>query len=296
MMTDNTKFEMPVYNFWQPLIFLMVITAGLLFTACSGSKSVVPLETDKSVEIDGDLSDWPHSKALLQEGNYFNYYAMHDSQNLYLYVNLKSAQYLQLVENTGLTIYVSANKKNKKAFGLTYPVGAYNFLKQMPGTYQKFKQDPQWERKPKNQKLLEKLRSDNYNQAMVTQRESKKDTPQEVIIDLSRLEAQGVKIAREQLHNRLQIEVSIPLQSSPTQQFAVIPNKDRQIHLGFTVTPPDKQWDQGSTTVDLSQNSPSRARTPYGRVRNNQEMEERLSQLQDAHDAWFTLQMPDNSE
>lgn len=290
MFTDSSSF-VPALMRRRSRIFLLAVTIfGLLATACSTSKTVSPPQTNSTIEIDGDLSDWPHGEALLKKGNYFDYYAMYDSSKLYVYLNLKSAQYLQLVENAGLTIYVSANKKNRKALGITYPVGAYNFLKQMPGTYQKFKQDPKWVQKPSNQKLLEKLRQDNYEQAMISQRDNKKDTPQEVVIDLSRLEAQGVKVAREKLHNRLQLELSIPIKSSATQQFAVRPQKDNPIQLGFTVNPPDKQWEQGSTTVDLSQSSPYR--DPYGRRRDNQQMEERLSQLKDAHDAWFSLQLP----
>lgn len=275
----------------QPLSSFVSLFAGLwlLFSihACSSSESMVSPATNQEVAVDGDLSDWPHSEAMLKESNAFNYYAMHDEDNLYLFINMKNVQYKNIVEDAGFTIYVSGDEENKKALGITYPVGAFNFLKQRPGQYQQFKQNKEWLQKPENQNLLEELREENYEKAMITQREHKKQTPQEVIVDLSRLEAQGIQIARERLHNRVHIELRIPLKSTRTQQFAVAPSSNRSLQVGFTVEPPDKDWDDASTTVDLSRQQTNRG--PYGRQRERQKMEQRLDQLTDAHDAWFEL-------
>ncbi len=281
----------------HPLSTSYVLLAGLILFAihaCSSSEKMVAPVANQEVTVDGDLSDWPHTKAMIKESNSFNYYAMHKEDHLYLFINMKNIRYKNLVEDAGFTIYISGEKKNKKALGITYPVGAYNFLKQRPGQYRQFKQNKEWLKKPENQELLEELKEENYNKAMITQREHKKQTPQEVIVDLKRLEAQGIQIEREQRHNRVQIELSIPLKSTKTQQFAVAPSNNRSLQVGFAVDPPDKDWDNESTTVDLSRQQDNRG--PYGRRRDRQKMEQRLGQLTSAHDNWFEITLAPSEE
>ncbi|GEM_PF-597030 len=273
------------------LIGLITFIAGfsLFLSSCGSSQTFVSTNVNQELKIDGDLSDWPRSKALIKESNAFEYYAAHDDEKLYLYVNMKSVQYNSIVENTGFTVYLSSSRENKKSLGITYPVGAFNFLKQRPGEYQKFKNNRDWLQKPENQDLLERLKEQNYKKVLITQKQHKKATAEETIVNMSRLEAQGIQVARERLHNRIQLEMSIPLKSTKTQQFAVVPSKAQSIHVGFTIEPPQHNYNDESTTVDLSQQHPNYG--PYGRRRDRGQMQQRLDQIADAQDAWFNLKL-----
>lgn len=285
-------------RFFKPVIFGIFSIAFSLLGGCSGSKSISSLYTQKDIKIDGNLSDWSYSDALISENDSFNYYVSNDKSNLYLYIDFKSPFYKSAAESSGFTIYFGTDPKNKRAFGITYPVGSFNFLRDMPGAYKDFLDDPEWMTKADHQKLLDSFKKDNYKKVMITRKDDPKGTPQRVIIDLAKLKAQGIDLAVNKSNRLISMEMKIPLRSSQTQQLALDPGKSSKIDLGFEIEPPDFKIQDDNTDM-TSRRRYSNYGGYYGTGRTRDtgyEKKQMLTRRLGQYDKWFNivLSKPDN--
>ncbi|MGM0587654.1 MAG: hypothetical protein ACQETE_04495 [Bacteroidota bacterium] len=227
---------MPKMPFSRILILLSFIFISL---ACSNKEIVEPHTLNGSITIDGELSDWPHDKALLHSSDYFDYYVTHDQHYLYIFTSFKSQFYQRAAENVGFTVYVDNDPELKRSFGITYPLGVTNAMREIPGVLEEYTDDTEWLNEPANQKLWESLQSSVYEKVMLTRRLNSRETPQRLILPLKQINAQGIKIARNKDGRKIQLEMRIPIQSSRTEQFAADPREGQPVHIGFEIQPPE---------------------------------------------------------
>jgi len=275
---------------------IFLISMAMLLSACSSSKVLTSYSTSKSPNIDGNLSDWNYKEALINDSEAFDYYTSTNDDYFNVFVKFNHGFYNRAVANSGYTIYLSNNPKNKHKLGITYPVGAFNALTEMPGTYSKLQDDPKWMNKPENQKLLKRLRKENYSRVMITQQQNPKETPQKVIVNVQQLRAQGIKIAADTSKRFITLEMQIPLQSSKTQQLALDAKDGQKIQLGFEINPP--KFDLSDEVSEQADQQRRQRQTygygQYGSGRSSTSSiaaEQRLAQRMGQYSKWFTVEI-----
>jgi len=273
----------------------MLLLASL--AACSSSKTLSSHYVNKDIQVDGNLSDWPYSDAVLHESDYYTYYMTNDRQYVYLYVQFKNGFYQAAAKQSGFTVYLSGNPDNKKALGITYPLGAFNALRDMPGTYEQFLNNQDWISKPEHQELIKKLSKDNFRRVMITRRDHKDANAQNRILPVEQLRAQGLKIAADTTKRYLNLELRIPIHSSRTQQMALDPKGNGPIAVGFAIEPPDiKVEDSANNTGDVTRRGAYRGGTyggTYGnRSRNDPvSMKRRMAMRMGEYSKWFNVKL-----
>jgi hypothetical protein len=277
-----------------PLILLSLL---VLLSACSGKKEVIEsYNTTKDIEIDGSLADWPHDKAMVQSDQVFDYYITNDDHYLYFFVSFKSPFYHNAAENVGFTLYIDNNPDNQRSFGITYPLGVTNAMREIPGVLEEYTDDTEWMKEKQHQELWETLKKSVYDKVMLTRKLGEKDNPQHLILPLKQVNAQGVKIARNTESRKLQLEFRVPIVSTRTEQFAADPRDGKPLHIGFEIQPPD--FDLTDEVSNSVANNRRRGgyygRGGYGGVQrqpNSHELERRMSKQMGEYYQWFWVQL-----
>lgn len=275
-----------------PRLLILFLLGALV--ACSGSKTLSSHYVDQDITVDGTLSDWPYGDAVLHQSEYFTYYVTNDKQYVYLYVQFKNGFYQGAVQQSGFTIYLSGNPENKKALGITYPLGAFNALRDMPGTYDQFLNNQDWITKPEHQELLKKLRKENYQRVMITRREHKDAHAQNRILPVEQLRAQGLQIAADTTKRYLNLELRIPVHSSRTQQMALDPNGNGPIAVGFAIEPPDIKVEDTNNTGNVTRRGTYGRGTyggAYGRRNDAVSVKRRMAMRMGEYSKWFTVKL-----
>jgi len=110
-----------------------ILVLSLFIVACSGSRTITTPATDRTLTIDGNLSGWDLQHSLIERTDAVSYYATHDNEFLYLYIDVRSPARNNAIRQSGLIIYLSSDEGNRKQVGLAFPSGTFNLLRKTPG-------------------------------------------------------------------------------------------------------------------------------------------------------------------
>jgi len=268
------------------IVILILFGVSSLLISCSSTETLSTHKTDQSPEINGQLAGWPTGDAVLNRSEAFHYYTMQDADYLYIYVDFLSPFYNQAINSSGFTLYMSKNEKNKKRKGLGFPSGSFNLLRESPGTFKDMTTDNEWFQKPQNQKTLEELEKNNFDQIMIVERHEDSNDPQYGFVSKTQLEAQGMNLAVSTERRYYGLEYKIPLnQSAP---FDLEPGETYWI--GFAIEPPEFRYREPQTDMSTANRYGSRQygnRRPQSRGNQNQMMRRRMGQTED----WFKIRI-----
>jgi len=90
-------------------IISILFISILILAGCSSTKTITTPETESSPEIDGNISDWDMQETLIERTDIADYYATHDNEFLYLYIDVKSPGHNQAMKQSGFIIYLNSN-------------------------------------------------------------------------------------------------------------------------------------------------------------------------------------------
>lgn len=220
---------------FQIYIPLTLLFTFFLISGCGSTETITTHSMETDIEIDGSLSGWPMSDALIHNSEEFNYYVMQDSDHLYIYVDFKSPFYNRAVENSGFIVYLSDNENIKKRRGIGYPTGAFNLLREDPDTYSELTRDHEWFNNPQNQRRLESLQEENFNQVLIVERYEDNNNPQYGFVTYSQIEAEGLELAAALDQRYYGLEFKIPLNRSAPYEL----ERGKAYWLGFAIEPPE---------------------------------------------------------
>lgn len=218
---------------WQPLA-LAVLVLG--FSGCSGSKNTASLSTmDASMTMDGEPTEWDLESTRLLMDDRFHIYASKNTTEdiLYVYVNVASPFLQEAIKRSGLTLYLSSNKENPKARGVTYPSGTFNLLRDNPGFYDDFLRDKEWLGKKENIDQLRASEPRIYETATLKEKYDKKSSQDAANVPLSMVQSEGTVMGLDTLKTGLSLEWKIPL--NRTAPFQV---ETGELIMGIAIEPP----------------------------------------------------------
>ncbi|MEX0769819.1 MAG: hypothetical protein WD035_03745 [Balneolaceae bacterium] len=264
---------------------ILFCVSSLLFS-CSSTETLTTFHTDQAPAVNGQLAGWPTGEAAIHQSETFDYYAMRDSDYLYIYVDFLNPFYNEAVNSSGFILYLSKNEKNKKRRGLGFPSGTFNLLRENPATFKEMTTDNKWFQKPQNQETLEELRKNNFNQILIVERYEDSNNPQYGFVTKSQLEAQGVELEVSTDRRYYGLEYKIPLnQSAP---FELEP--DETYWIGFAIEPPEFRYPEPQTDMTRSNRYGNRGygnRRPQRRGNQNLMIRRQMGQTED----WFKIRI-----
>ena len=268
-------------------LFILFLSATIIFIGCSSTETFTAHQKTSDIEINGNLSGWPSSDALIHNSDSFDYYVMQDEQNLYVYVDFKSPFYNHSIENSGFIMYISEDEDNKKRRGLGYPSGAFNLLREDPASFRDMTRDSDWLNNTQNYRRLESLQEENFNQVMIVERYEDTNDAQYGFVTFAQIEAEGLELAAARDRRYYGLEFKIPLdQSAP---FELLPGK--KYWIGFAIEPPEFNF---RNTGDLNQYSSQygnrRGVNPRNRPSSSNQQAQLRRQL-GQYEQWFLLEL-----
>lgn len=264
---------------------VVLLLPVLVLLNCSGPEQLTVHNEDQPIAVDGNLLNWNTDNAILKSSPEIDYYAANDGNNLYLFIDIKGPMKNNAVSGSGLIVYLSNSKDNRKRSGLGYPPGTYNLLREYPNAFKAFTSEMDWSQSPENRELLTTLSENQFSNIMIVERPTGSNDPEYGFIDRTQLEVDGFEIAADEDSRLMSIEMKIPL--GETSLFNLDKNKD--IWLGFSIEPPDFNFrDEASTS--MSQNRRDR----YGRQSQQAAtMQYNLSRNLGGGDDWFIISIDD---
>lgn len=222
-----------MFRFFQPLIFTVLFF--FCHVAVSGQKKIsIP---EKSILIDGDLSDWNDIELLTKPQSPIAIKAAKDSEFLYFYIWFSDRRSFEDALQFGFTIYAEHIKAPKRGFGVTVPTGLLNELAQFPGARRAFLSDPNWAYEPGNRKLIEQIQTEMPDRALITYRKDKKEKAPSWPVPLAQLAAMDL-IFKNDPAIPTASECKIPLKTTKLRQFGADANVNEPIRIGFEIRPP----------------------------------------------------------
>ncbi|MEX0648717.1 MAG: hypothetical protein WEA56_14365 [Balneolaceae bacterium] len=264
---------------------LFRITACLLFLgACSNTRTATAPEINNTLSIDGNLSDWNTGESIVENTETVNYYAAHDNDFLYLFIDIKSPFKENSIQRSGLVIYLNHSKETRKRIGIGFPSGSFNLLREDPGAFNSLQNDSDWLGKPGNQELLSELAKENFERVIIVERADGKSNPEYGFADRSQIEIDGFAISTNEDSRLTSIEMRIPLDGS-----SIFGIRKENVWLGFSVDPPDFRINEQQYDVSgRSQNNRygNRRRPPSA-----SEQRRALSRNLGEYERWYRLNL-----
>ncbi len=213
---------------------LALLTISML--GCSGSKNTTTLSSmDATLSLDGEPTEWDLESTRLLMDDRFHIYASKNSTGdvLYVYINVASPFLQEAVKRSGLTLYLSSDKDNPEARGVTYPSGTFNLLRDNPGFYDDFLRDREWLGKKENIDNLQASEPRIYETATLKEKYDKKSTQDAANVPLSMVQSEGTVIGLDTVQTGLSLEWMIPLdQTAPFQV------SSGELIMGIAIEPP----------------------------------------------------------
>jgi len=111
----------------KKIVILSVLVLAVLLTGCN-SIELQSSWKDRTIKIDGNDDDWKDQKYYIREKN-ITVGVMNDEKYLYLCFYPTNRKLGEQLLKQGLTIWFNGEGKKKKDFGIKFPLGLKNSMK-----------------------------------------------------------------------------------------------------------------------------------------------------------------------
>lgn len=267
----------------RTLLFLTL--AITLISGCSRTRTLTSTHVSVPIQIDGDVTDWPRDRMVIENSPEFDMYFANDNEFLYVYLIVKSQQLYNDIEQFGLNIYFDNDRRARRRFGVVYPIGILNFISNIPGARKEYIENPGWASFQENQRLISSYREDRDSRMMLIQRSGSREEIRPISVNRDAMRAQGLELAMDPTGRLLQIEMKVPLQASRARQFAIGADPGNAIYVGFEIRPPtaDEILQDGGSVLAEGQGDT---------MRRQQEMAQRMQmQLRGEFSRWMKVEL-----
>jgi hypothetical protein len=261
--------------------FSALALIAIFYSGCSGTKTISTPQTTQSPEIDGNISGWNMQESVIERTDLADYYATHDNDFLYLYIDVKSLAHNHAMKQSGLIIYISSSEENRNRIGLAFPSGTFNLLRENPVVYESFITDQEWFQQPQNLDRLESLETQIFDRVMVVE-QTGSDTNYG-FVDKERLQVDGIEISTGDNRRLMSIEMRVPLNSSSIYNL-----KGNNLWLGFEIDPPNFRIQSNDNNASRQQGYGSRrGRMSQGTNTSRMNLRQRMGQ----YERWYNINL-----
>ena len=98
---------------------LIIILCSLFICGCATLEKLK--QSSQKIEVDGSNHDWPEIHHYIKDIGIL-YEVFYDTNYLYVLVKTHDENAKRSIISSGLTVWIDANGKKKKNFGITYPI------------------------------------------------------------------------------------------------------------------------------------------------------------------------------
>ncbi len=165
------------------------------------------------------------------------FHVTNDESNLYVLVDFIRSRRYENVREFGFTVYVDGENSIRRSFGITYPTGIYHQLGNYPGAQKGYLEEPNWSNFQENRGIKETAERSSTQNALLIQRQNRRDPMQPVTLPLTQFNAQNVRLYLDDDGRTGRISFTIPLQTRSTSQFSPDVKPGETIDLGFEIDP-----------------------------------------------------------
>ena len=165
------------------------------------------------------------------------FYVTNDESNLYVLVDFISSKTFQNAREFGFTFYVDGENSIRRSFGIIYPTGIYHQLGNYPGAQKGYLEEPNWSNFQENRGIKQTAERSSTQNALLIQRQNRRDPMQPVSLPLTQFNAQNVRLYLDDDGRTGRISLTIPLQTRSTSQFSPDIKPGETIDLGFEIDP-----------------------------------------------------------
>ena len=216
----------------KKIILLSVLVVAALLTGCN-SIGLQSSWKDRKIVIDGNDEDWKDQKYYIRDKN-ITVGVMNDERYLYLCFYPSNRKLSERLIKQGLTIWFNGDDKKKKDFGIKFPLGLKD------GVKERSKRDLNY--KEIEPKMIEKLMTDMFNKLEIL--DSNKND--EKIVEIKNLV--GMEIALGVQKGVFVYELKIPYKYNQVYSATIGAEPGSKIYLNFET--PEMDFEERSSQMD----------------------------------------------
>lgn len=258
-----------------------LVIVSFLIISCSGSRTVTTPATDRSLSVDGNLTGWNLEQSVVEQTDAVNYYATHDNEFLYLYIDVRSPAKNNAIRQSGFIIYLSSSEEHRKQVGIAFPSGSFNLLREDPGAYNSFLNDQEWRENPRNIELLQNFEEEIFDRIMIVERNGSSER-NHGFINKDQLMIDGIEIAAEDGRRLMGIEMRVPLNEASLYNL-----NGNKIWLGFEIDPPNIRMQDDQSSMNQQQQYGGQRRVSQNRGNRQGNLRQRMGQ----YERWYQLNL-----
>jgi len=257
------------------LLFLPILIFSFIISACSSTETLTIPKSELEPEVDGNLANWDRSNSMLEQTDGASFHAYYTENYLYVFVDVRNQTMHRAITDMGLTFYLAHKRDDRHRYGIAYPSGTMNLMRENPGAYRGLTTDPEWMQSASNRRLLSDLEPYIFDRIMIVERFNGRSSAQHGFVDYEQLEAEGIEFATNPERRNYGIEMRIPLDGS-----SVFGIEKKNLWIGFAIEPPD-----------------FRRQSPYyneghGMTRDRQQRQRpRQQRSQSSYEKWYRLEI-----
>ena len=207
-------FSMTDQKRWIANIVIAIIPAVIMFSSCNNLK----LESkwrDRDISIDGLHTEWENA-LMFSEEKRATVGFINDDKHLYLCLMAADQHVLMQSLAAGFTVWFDEMGNKREKFGIRFPIGMKDFKPDMSRRDRGRQDQNRMSEMLQNQTELEIIQSEKIKK-----------------ISLSQLDEYGISLKTGRHLGRFVYELKIPLRCSDTVQYAIVPEDDGTIKVGF---------------------------------------------------------------
>jgi hypothetical protein len=133
------------------------LTLALAVPFLAKDKIVESRWTATPIQVDGSNAEWVGDPLELEKGVAVNYAFKNDAEYLYIYMLFNDPKFLSSIDQTGMTVWINAEDKDKRVYGLRFyrkPVTPDQLIEQLEKEGQVLDEQKKQEIKSKRQYML----------------------------------------------------------------------------------------------------------------------------------------------
>jgi hypothetical protein len=213
------------YQFTTAAVALaLIVFAFLSVPSATQASELTSFWTPEPITVDGKVSDWDGIPTVYLDDEGVAVGICNDSANVYIMYRFRDAKSLRSIRMTGLTIWLDANGKEKKEFGIRYNGGpSFSEIQELSGIDER---DSSSNMPPeRRERMMQRMQGEEEQFSVIYRGKEQRET---IPTDGSR----GPAVSFGSSDGFVCYEFAIPIQTSDYGTFGIGAQPEKKIGFG----------------------------------------------------------------
>jgi hypothetical protein len=202
----------------------LIVFAYLIEPTATQASELTSFWTPEPIAVDGEVTDWDSIPTVYLEDEGVVVGICNDSINVYIMYRFRDAKSLRAIRMTGLSIWLDANGKKKKEFGIRYNGGPpFEEIQRLTGTDEENSfgnMSPE-----RRERMMQRMSGDKEQFTVIYRGKEQRET-------IPTNGSRGPAVSFASSDGFIAYEFSIPLQTSDYGTFGLGAQPDKKIGVG----------------------------------------------------------------